>query len=183
MNFSCDRAFARLVPRLFGYDCNVRWFTLVLSPFMSPFNPKLINNLTSLGSLKKLFCTSQSFFLNQPSYAYPVLNLRYGEKQRKADPSKELTGIQLLSATAYQLKKPNQQLLIPITLWIGMEQAFIGADYTQVRILIAGYYRPWDSGSSKTTRKYFYSITSKPLPRTILKQIYLLKIINTILYK
>ncbi|XP_068620378.1 UNC93-like protein [Battus philenor] len=62
---------------------------------------------------------------------------RYGEKQRKADPSKELTGIQLLSATAYQLKKPNQQLLIPITLWIGMEQAFIGADYTQAYVSCA----------------------------------------------
>ncbi|XP_041987575.1 UNC93-like protein [Aricia agestis] len=62
---------------------------------------------------------------------------RYGEKQRKADPSKEVTGIQLLSATAYQLKKPNQQLLIPITLWIGMEQAFIGADYTQAYVSCA----------------------------------------------
>ncbi|XP_063837499.1 UNC93-like protein [Ostrinia nubilalis] len=62
---------------------------------------------------------------------------RYGEKQRKSDPSKELTGIQLLSATAYQLKKPNQQLLIPITLWIGMEQAFIGADYTQAYVSCA----------------------------------------------
>lgn len=56
---------------------------------------------------------------------------RYGEKQRRAD-SQELSGIQLLSATAYQLKKPYQQLLIPITVWIGMEQAFIGADFTQV---------------------------------------------------
>ncbi|VVC94339.1 UNC93-like protein [Leptidea sinapis] len=62
---------------------------------------------------------------------------RYGEKQRKNDPSKELSGIQLLSATAYQLKKPNQQLLIPITLWIGMEQAFIGADYTQAYVSCA----------------------------------------------
>ncbi|KAJ8877571.1 hypothetical protein PR048_022026 [Dryococelus australis] len=58
---------------------------------------------------------------------YPV---KYGEKQRKND-SSELSGIQLLSATAYQLKKPKQQLLIPITVWIGMEQAFIGADFTQ----------------------------------------------------
>lgn len=57
---------------------------------------------------------------------------RYGEKQRKAEA--ELTGIQLLSATAYQLKKPYQQLLIPITVWIGMEQAFIGADFTQVSL-------------------------------------------------
>ncbi|XP_015174573.1 PREDICTED: UNC93-like protein [Polistes dominula] len=58
---------------------------------------------------------------------------RYGEKQRRAD-SQELSGIQLLSATAYQLKKPYQQLLIPITVWIGMEQAFIGADFTQAYI-------------------------------------------------
>ncbi|XP_017758958.1 PREDICTED: UNC93-like protein [Eufriesea mexicana] len=61
---------------------------------------------------------------------------RYGEKQRRAD-SQELSGIQLLSATAYQLKKPYQQLLIPITIWIGMEQAFIGADFTQAYISCA----------------------------------------------
>lgn len=61
---------------------------------------------------------------------------RYGEKQRKSD-TRELTGIQLLSATTYQMKKPNQQLLIPITLWIGMEQAFIGADYTQAYVSCA----------------------------------------------
>ncbi|XP_067012186.1 UNC93-like protein [Anabrus simplex] len=61
---------------------------------------------------------------------------RYGEKQRKND-SSELSGIQLLSATAYQLKKRNQQLLIPITVWIGMEQAFIGADFTQAYVSCA----------------------------------------------
>ncbi|VVC39706.1 Ion channel regulatory protein, UNC-93,Major facilitator superfamily domain [Cinara cedri] len=61
---------------------------------------------------------------------------RYGEKQRRAD-SQELSGIQLLSATAYQLKKPYQQLLIPITVWIGMEQAFIGADFTQAYVSCA----------------------------------------------
>lgn len=61
-----------------------------------------------------------------------MLNCRYGEKQRRSD-SQEISGIQLLSATAYQLKKPYQQLLIPITVWIGMEQAFIGADFTQVK--------------------------------------------------
>jgi hypothetical protein len=60
-----------------------------------------------------------------------LLVRRYGEKQRRND-SSELSGIQLLSATAYQLKKPYQQLLIPITVWIGMEQAFIGAEFTQV---------------------------------------------------
>ncbi|OXU27596.1 hypothetical protein TSAR_007442 [Trichomalopsis sarcophagae] len=61
---------------------------------------------------------------------------RYGEKQRRND-SSELSGIQLLSATAYQLKKPYQQLLIPITVWIGMEQAFIGAEFTQAYISCA----------------------------------------------
>ncbi|KAL7307268.1 hypothetical protein TKK_0000465 [Trichogramma kaykai] len=60
----------------------------------------------------------------------------YGEKQHRND-SKPLSGIQLLSATAYQLKKPYQQLLIPITVWIGMEQAFIGAEFTQAYISCA----------------------------------------------
>ncbi|XP_014243753.1 UNC93-like protein [Cimex lectularius] len=61
---------------------------------------------------------------------------RYGEKQRRTD-SAELSGIQLLSATANHLKKPYQQLLIPITVWIGMEQAFIGADFTQAYVSCA----------------------------------------------
>lgn len=61
---------------------------------------------------------------------------RYGEKQRR-NSTAEISGIQLLSATAYQLKKPYQQLLIPITIWIGMEQAFIGADFTQAYVSCA----------------------------------------------
>ncbi|KAJ3635471.1 hypothetical protein MTP99_008377 [Tenebrio molitor] len=61
---------------------------------------------------------------------------RYGEKQRR-NSGVEMTPIQLLSATAYQLKKPYQQLLIPITIWIGMEQAFIGADFTQAFVSCA----------------------------------------------
>lgn len=35
------------------------------------------------------------------------------------------------------MKKPNQQLLIPVTVWIGMEQAFIGADFTQAYVSCA----------------------------------------------
>nr|XP_018917377.1 PREDICTED: UNC93-like protein isoform X1 [Bemisia tabaci]XP_018917378.1 PREDICTED: UNC93-like protein isoform X1 [Bemisia tabaci]XP_018917379.1 PREDICTED: UNC93-like protein isoform X1 [Bemisia tabaci] len=60
---------------------------------------------------------------------------RYGENRKKT--GTELNGIQMLSATAYQLKKPYQQLLIPITVWIGMEQAFIGADFTQAYVACA----------------------------------------------
>ncbi|XP_066260260.1 UNC93-like protein isoform X2 [Euwallacea similis] len=56
---------------------------------------------------------------------------RYGEKQRRNSGAAELSGIQLLSATFIQLKKPYQQLLIPITIYIGVEQAFISADFTQ----------------------------------------------------
>ncbi|XP_048525167.1 UNC93-like protein isoform X2 [Dendroctonus ponderosae] len=55
---------------------------------------------------------------------------RYGERQRR-NSAVELTGIQLLSATFIQLKKPYQQLLIPMTIYIGVEQAFISADFTQ----------------------------------------------------
>ncbi|XP_026470264.1 UNC93-like protein [Ctenocephalides felis] len=62
---------------------------------------------------------------------------RYGENRRGHESENELTPIQLISATAYQLKKPNQQMLIPITVWIGMEQAFIGADFTQAYVSCA----------------------------------------------
>lgn len=58
---------------------------------------------------------------------------RYGEKRRGSVSAQSISGIELLSATVNQMKKPNQQLLIPLTVFIGMEQAFIGADFTQVR--------------------------------------------------
>lgn len=61
-----------------------------------------------------------------------MLTFRYGEKRKGSESAKELSGVALLSATLNQCKKPNQQLLILITVWIGMEQAFIGADFTQV---------------------------------------------------
>lgn len=64
-------------------------------------------------------------------YIYFII-FRYGEKRKGSESAKELSGIALLSATLNQCKKPNQQLLIPITVFIGMEQAFIGADFTQV---------------------------------------------------
>uniref|UniRef100_A0A1L8D975 Putative conserved plasma membrane protein n=1 Tax=Nyssomyia neivai TaxID=330878 RepID=A0A1L8D975_9DIPT len=62
---------------------------------------------------------------------------RYGEKRRGSVSAQEISGIQLLAATANQLRKPNQQLLIPITVFIGVEQAFIGADFTQAYVSCA----------------------------------------------
>lgn len=105
--------------------------TLLYQP---PFcNYSLIFNYSTSIILLNVIPTTTSFNIDlYSSFFYFLDSLqRYGEKQRRAD-SQELSGIQLLSATAYQLKKPYQQLLIPITVWIGMEQAFIGADFTQV---------------------------------------------------
>lgn len=62
---------------------------------------------------------------------------RYGEKRKGSNSAAELSGLQLLSATFRQMKKPNLQLLIPITIFIGMEQAFIGADFTQAYVACA----------------------------------------------
>lgn len=62
---------------------------------------------------------------------------RYGERRRGSISATEINGIHLLAATFNQLKKPNQQLLIPITIFIGMEQAFIGADFTQAYVSCA----------------------------------------------
>lgn len=59
---------------------------------------------------------------------------RYGERRRGSISAQDLSGTELLAATFQQLKKPNQQLLIPLTVFIGMEQAFIGADFTQVEM-------------------------------------------------
>lgn len=72
---------------------------------------------------------AEAVYLNENALHSPH---RYGEKRKGSESAKELSGVALLSATMNQCKKANQQLLIPITVWIGMEQAFIGADFTQV---------------------------------------------------
>lgn len=62
-----------------------------------------------------------------------VYLFRYGEKERKEDTG--MSGTKLFAATLYQLKNKYQILLIPLTIWIGMEQAFIGADFTEVSLI------------------------------------------------
>ncbi|KAG4077935.1 hypothetical protein HA402_013435 [Bradysia odoriphaga] len=54
---------------------------------------------------------------------------RYGEKERSGSSSK-LVGNQLFIATFKHMKKPIQMLMIPLTVWSGMEQGFFGAEYT-----------------------------------------------------
>ncbi|XP_063233930.1 protein unc-93 homolog A-like isoform X2 [Bacillus rossius redtenbacheri] len=54
---------------------------------------------------------------------------RYGEDSRGGSGA-GLGGFQLLAVTTKLLKEPRQLLVIPIVMWMGMEQAFISADYT-----------------------------------------------------
>lgn len=61
-----------------------------------------------------------------------VCDARYGENERlKADAERSNTKSQLI-ATFRQMRKPYQLLLIPLTIFSGLEQSFFSADYTQV---------------------------------------------------
>ena len=42
---------------------------------------------------------------------------------------------ELLIVTTKQMRKKKQFLLIPLTIWSGLEQGFFGADFTAVRYL------------------------------------------------
>ena len=45
------------------------------------------------------------------------------------------TGKQLLIATGRQMKNIKQLLLLPITIWSGLQQGFFGADFTAVSVV------------------------------------------------
>ncbi|MCL4135175.1 UNVERIFIED_CONTAM: hypothetical protein GTU68_056127, partial [Idotea baltica] len=53
---------------------------------------------------------------------------KYGEAERTKKQG-EKSGMELLMATFKHLKNPYQILIIPLTVWSGVEQAFIGADF------------------------------------------------------
>ncbi|KAG7155753.1 UNC93-like protein [Homarus americanus] len=48
----------------------------------------------------------------------------------KYDATEGKTGLQLLVASFNHMRHPYQLLIIPLTIWSGVEQAFLGADYT-----------------------------------------------------
>lgn len=58
---------------------------------------------------------------------------RYGEKQRLAGMDKK-TGMDLILATTYQMKNQYQLLLIPLTIFSGLEQGFMSTDFSQAFI-------------------------------------------------
>lgn len=53
----------------------------------------------------------------------------FGEDEEN-DANSGKTGVQLLVASFNHMRHPYQLLIIPLTIWSGVEQAFIGADYT-----------------------------------------------------
>lgn len=63
--------------------------------------------------------------------AIGVDNLKRYEMGRKG-PGSELSGIQLLSVTVKQTLNIKQILLLPITMFIGAEQAFMAVEFTAV---------------------------------------------------
>lgn len=67
--------------------------------------------------------------------SFGVDGLKRYEMGRKGSGS-ELSGIRLLSVTVKQLLQAKQILLLPITMFIGVEQAFMAVDFTSVRAFI-----------------------------------------------
>lgn len=70
--------------------------------------------------------------------AFGVDGLKRYEMGRKGSGS-ELTGIRLLAVTVKQLMQTKQILLLPITMFIGVEQAFMAVDFTSVCEYVSEY--------------------------------------------
>lgn len=70
--------------------------------------------------------------------SFGVDGLKRYEMGRKGSGS-ELSGIRLLSVTVKQLLQIKQVLLLPITMFIGVEQAFMAVDFTSVRAFFLFY--------------------------------------------
>lgn len=62
---------------------------------------------------------------------------RYGERLEREDDENRETVTELIMATLNQLKRPNQLLLVFLTIFTGMEQAFSATEYTQAFITCA----------------------------------------------
>ena len=57
--------------------------------------------------------------------------VRFGEDERTGSAASK-TGKDLLIASFNHMRHPYQLLVIPLTMWSGVEQAFLSADYTAV---------------------------------------------------
>ncbi|CAG0923128.1 unnamed protein product, partial [Notodromas monacha] len=64
---------------------------------------------------------------------------RYGEKQKKSKKDsvtdeEPISGMKLLVATFSHMANPLQMLIIPLTFWSGIEQAYFGSEFTRAFI-------------------------------------------------
>nr|CAD7455137.1 unnamed protein product [Timema tahoe] len=65
-----------------------------------------------------------------------LLFLRYNEDTRECD-SKSASIVQLVTMTFKMLRKPRLLMLMPLSVWIGMQEGFMGADYTAAYVSCA----------------------------------------------
>jgi hypothetical protein len=55
-------------------------------------------------------------------------------QDKEKRPSSMSAGLELSAATFRHMKKPYQLLIIPLTIWSGLEQGFFGSDFYAVRV-------------------------------------------------
>lgn len=124
-----------------GEVCGVHFCT-------SPPKQNLTNGSSSFDTLEKpeysLVLKLVSIYLGSGVLAIllviVLLDRLSGHLSRKKD---EVSGLKLLLATLNHLKDRRMQLVLPITFFSGMEQAFIFGDFTKVRqrLLIQWFFK------------------------------------------
>ena len=79
-----------------------------------------------------------------------------GSHNTQEQPGGHGSAFSLLLATALHWKDRRQVLLIPLTVFLGLEQAFVASDYTRVfcLILILGLLIPHDQFSIRGLMKF-----------------------------
>lgn len=86
-----------------------------------------VNIITAIYLTSVIMSVIVAFFFLDPL-------TRYGEKLAKDQDADRPSSFELVMATLNQLKKPKQQLLVFLTIFTGMEQAFSATEYTQAFI-------------------------------------------------
>nr|CAI5860267.1 unnamed protein product [Callosobruchus analis] len=91
-------------------------------PVLAPPSPAKIRTIALIYLACMLFAAGLVVVAVDPSDRY--------DKNRKSEEKKGPSGVKLLAVTLKQLGDLKQLLILPITMFIGAEQAFLAADYT-----------------------------------------------------
>nr|CAI5846247.1 unnamed protein product [Callosobruchus analis] len=91
-------------------------------PVLAPPSPGKIRTIALIYLACMLFAAGLVVVAVDPSDRY--------DKNRKSEEKKGPSGVKLLAVTLKQLGDLKQLLILPITMFIGAEQAFLAADYT-----------------------------------------------------